>query len=193
MLHSVHMIERRPGSRMASILSRLMMTSFAVVLLGTGLLLSNTARAQDAPSPETKSSALAIQLLDHLDAGEYAQAEAMFNMQMAQAVPADKLKAVWESLPAQVGEAQGRGELATSLQGHTALVQIPLHYAKAGLVAKFAIDAEGKIAGFLVQPAEAPPAAAVTENAPYMETDLGVGAGERALPGTLTMPKGVGP
>ncbi|MEO5630104.1 MAG: alpha/beta fold hydrolase, partial [Thermomonas sp.] len=72
------------------------------------------------------------------------------------------------------------------------LVKIPLHYAKAGLVAKFTLDAEGKIAGFLIQPEEAPPAAAVNEDAPYTESDLSVGEGERALPGTLTMPKSPG-
>ena len=188
---TAHRFAHAPSIRRTFI--SLMHAALAMLLLGAAVLVFGSARAQDAPPPENTAGTLAIQMLDHLDAGEYPRAEAMFNAQMAQAVPADKLKAVWESLPAQVGEAQGRGELATSHQGVTALVQIPLHYAKAGLVAKFAIDAEGKIAGFLVQPAEAPPAAAVTENAPYMETDLGVGAGERALPGTLTMPKGVGP
>lgn len=192
MLHIAHMIERHPGSRIASSLSRLMLSSFAVLLLGTGLLPSNIARAQDAPSPGTQASTLAIQLLDHLDAGEYAQAEAMFNAQMAQAVPADKLKAIWESLPAQVGEAQGRGEIATTKQDETALVKIPLRYSKAGLVTKIAIDAQGKIAGFLIQPEEAPPAAAVTEDAPFNETDMNVGEGERSLPGTLAMPKDLG-
>ena len=194
MLHIFNMIERRSGqvAGAAQILSRFMLSSFAILLLGTGLLLSNTTQAQDTPSAESKASTLAIQLLDHLDAGEYDKAETMFNAQMAKAVPADKLKAVWESLPAQVGEAKGRGEVSTEHEGDTALVKIPLHYSKAGLVAKIAVDADGKIAGFLVQPAEAPPAAAVTDDASYIETDLNVGEGERALSGTLTMPKGVG-
>ncbi len=198
MLHIVHMIERRfgqdPGT--ARITTRLLLASLLALLLGAGFLLSTTSHAQDAPSPssspEKTASSLAVQLLDHLDAGEYVQAEAMFNATMAQAVPADKLQAVWESLPAQAGEMQGRGEAVTLLQGDAALVQIPLHYAKAGLVAKIAIDAEGKIAGFLIQPEAAPPATAVTEDAPYTETDINVGEGERALPGTLAMPKDVG-
>ncbi len=195
MLHIVHLIERRygQGPGTARIVTRLLLASLLALLLGAGLLLSGSIHAQDAASRETGASALAIQLLDHLDAGEYAQAEAMFNAQMAQAVPADKLQAVWESLPAQAGEIQGRGEAASIQQGDTTLVKIPLHYAKASLVAKLAIDAEGKIAGFLIQPDDAPPAAAVTEDAPYTETDLIVGEGERALPGTLAMPKGDGP
>ncbi|MDQ3038308.1 MAG: DUF3887 domain-containing protein, partial [Pseudomonadota bacterium] len=160
-----------------------------MLLLGGGLLLSGTTRAQDAASADANSSALALRLLDHMDAGEYSQAEAMFSTEMAQAVPADKLKAVWESLPAQAGAMQGRSDAVVLQQGDTALVKIPLHYDKASLVAKIVINAEGKIAGFLIQPDEAPPAAAVTEDAPFSEIDLNVGEGERALPGTLAMPK----
>ncbi len=198
MLHIVHMIERRYGQKpgAARIVARLLAASLLALLLGAGFLLSNTTRAQDAASlttsAETTASALAIQMLDHLDAGEFVQAEAMFNATMAQAVPADKLQAVWESLPAQAGEAKGRGDAASATQGEMTLVSIPLLYVKASLVAKFAIDAQGKIAGFLIQPEAAPPAAAVTEDAPYTETDLNVGEAEVALPGTLAMPKDAG-
>jgi len=153
-------------------------------------LIANAAIAQDA-SP----SATATALLNHLDAGQYAQAESMFGPEMAQAVPADKLKAVWESLPAQAGAASGRGEAATVTQGDTTLVQIPLHYAKAELVAKVAVGADGKIVGLLIQPAQATqvPAPAVAEDANFSEREVMVGEGERALPGTLDMPKGDGP
>lgn len=153
-------------------------------------LMANAAIAQDA-SP----SATATTLLNHLDAGQYAQAESMFGPEMAQAVPADKLKAVWESLPAQAGAASGRGDATTVTQGNTTLVQIPLHYAKAELVAKVAIGADGKIVGLLIQPAQATPvpAPAVAEDANFSEREVMVGEGERALPGTLDMPKGDGP
>ena len=195
MLHNHHIIERRYGQTpgAARTLARSLLTSLLALLLGAGFLLSNTTHAQGAPSPpsstENKASALAVQLLNHLSAGEYAQAEAMFNTAMAQAVPADKLQAVWESLPAQAGEAQGRGEPTSAMQGEVTLVKIPLQYAKAALVAKFVIDSDGKIAGFLIQPEDAPPAAAVAEDASYTETDVSVGEGKLALPGTLAMPK----
>jgi len=159
------------------------------LLLATSLALSAGTSAQTADP-----AALARQALDRLDAGDYAQVEALFGAQMAAAVPADKLKAVWESLPAQVGKATGRGEAAVSAQGGATMVQIPLHFEKAELVAKFAIDGEGKIAGFVVQPAQtAAPAPVVADDAAYVERDLMVGDGERALPGTLAMPKGDGP
>ena len=144
-----------------------------------------------ANAQATDPAASARQALDRLDAGEYAQVEQSFGAQMAAAVPADKLKAVWESLPAQVGKATGRGAAEASAQGDATLVRVPLHYEKAELMATFAIDGAGKITGFVVQPAQsAAPAPTVAADAPHIERDLPVGVGERALPGTLAMPKG---
>jgi hypothetical protein len=68
-------------------------------------------------------------------------------------------------------------------------VQVPLHYAKAELVAKVAIDGDGRVVGFLIQPAAPPAAAAPPEDAAFEERDFRVGDGARALPGTLAMPK----
>ena len=196
-MNSANVLERPlpQASSTPGILSRLMSSSLGALLLGAGILLSTCAYAQDASSAEGKAALLATQLLDHLDAAEYAQAEAMFSAEMAKAVPADKMEAVWKSLPTQAGEAQGRGQAVGTQQGETTLVKIPLRYANAALVAKVAIDAEGKISGFLIQPGEASiaPAPAVADDATYSETDLSVGEGERALPGTLAMPKGAGP
>ena len=160
------------------------------VLLALALLVPPCASAQNA-APDARATASA--LLDHLDAGEYAQAEAMFGADMAAAVPVDKLKAVWESLPAQAGEAKGRGEPANESANGAQMVAIPLHYAKVELVAKVVVADDGKIVGFLIQPAPPPPAPAVAADASFHETDFSVGEGERALPGTLAMPNGEGP
>src|SRR5690606_31456381 len=100
--------ERRLGpERAARQVARIALASLLLVALVAGLLLApGRALAQAAG---VDGAAIAARALDHLDAGEYAQAEAMFSGEMAKAVPADKLKAVWESLPAQVGKATGRG------------------------------------------------------------------------------------
>lgn len=156
--------------------------------LALALFAANAAMAQD-----TDAVAVANRLLDRLDAHDYAQAEAMFAPKMAQAVPVDKLQTIWESLPQQAGAALGRGTAETATKDGVALVRVPLHYAKAELQARLVVDAEGRIAGLLIQPAEAPSAAAVDANANFGERDFSVGAGERALPGTLAMPKGKGP
>ena len=82
-------------------------------------LAAMNAAAQVAPE---QARATAVRVLDHLDRGEFAQVEAMFDADMAKAVPADKLKAVWESLPAQVGKATGRGDAQTMEQAGSTLV-----------------------------------------------------------------------
>ena len=195
MLHIVHMIERRYGpARGRQLVVRIAIASLLLLALGVGVLVATgKVQAQEAP---VDGAAIATRALDHLDAGEYAQVEAMLSADMAKAVPADKLKAVWESLPAQVGKASGRGEPQVMVQDGNTLVQVPLHFEKAGLMAKFAIGGDRKINGFLIQPAQAaapPPAAAVPEDANFSERELAVGDDDRALPGTLAMPKGDGP
>jgi dienelactone hydrolase len=186
------MIERRYGpARGRQLVGRIAIASLLLLALGAGLAMSLPARAQ-----AVDGKAIATRALDHMDAGEYAQVEAMFNADMAKAVPADKLKTVWESLPAQVGKATGRGDAQVAAQEGGAMVQVPLHYEKAELVAKFAIDEQGRIIGFMVQPAQAaapPPAAAVPEDANYGEREVMVGDDDRALPATLALPKGDGP
>ncbi|MES2859737.1 MAG: alpha/beta fold hydrolase [Pseudomonadota bacterium] len=193
MLHLIHMIERRLGNRPgAARTARILLAAVLVLALGLGLLLSLQARAQDAANPSGK--AIATRLLDHLDAGQYAQAEALFSAEMSKAVPAAKLEALWASLPAQVGKPTGRGEPQQVAQGGITQVQVPLHYENAGLLAKVVIDGDGRIVGFMVQPAQAVvPAAAVPDSANFSEREVQVGSGERALPGTLAMPKGSGP
>ncbi|MEZ5463767.1 MAG: alpha/beta fold hydrolase [Lysobacteraceae bacterium] len=131
----------------------------------------------------------AIALLDHLDAGRFEQAESQFTEQMADAVPVERLQAVWEALPQQAGPASGRGEATTATQNGMTLVKIPLHYAQAELIASVAVDAQGRVTGFLIQPAPPKAAAAPASDAPFTESEASVGGGETALPATLAMPR----
>ena len=158
-------------------------------LAAAEMLVSATASATDAPTT------LATRLLDQLDAGQYAAAEASFSPQMKAAVPADKLKAVWESLPAQLGAAGSRGEATTSEADGFRIVAVPLHYAHGDVLARVVLDRDDRIAGFMVQPAPPPPPVAPAD-APFTEQDLTLPAptsGKPGLPGTLTVPKGQGP
>lgn len=144
-----------------------------------------------AAAPNAASTATT--LLDRLDAGKFDEAVTEFSVEMKTAVPADKLQQVWASLPAQFGAASGRGEATVSDQGGATLVQIPLHYAHGELVAKVALGADGKIIGFLIQPAPPPAAPAPSADAGYREIDFPIGHGDTSLPGTLTLPKNGGP
>ncbi|WP_449466278.1 alpha/beta hydrolase [Stenotrophomonas humi] len=155
-------------------------------------MVSATSVAADTPAT------LATRLLDQLDAAQYSAAEAMFSAEMKAAVPADKLQAVWESLPAQMGAAGKRGDAQVSEADGFRIVVIPLEYAKGRLQARIVLDKDDQIIGFLVQPAEAapPPAAAPAADARFIEQPFLVPIGpegKNGLPGTLALPKGKGP
>ncbi|MFC7301425.1 DUF3887 domain-containing protein [Cognatiluteimonas weifangensis] len=162
--------------------------------------MAQAATAPALPAPDATAApaaaTIATALLDRLDAGDYAAAEALLTAQMAAAVPAERLQAVWESLPAQAGPAQGRGKVQASAADGATLVTVPLHYANAELIAKIAVTADGKVAGFRVQPAQAAasaPVAPVPADAGFSEREIAIGDGERALPATLALPDGDGP
>lgn len=150
-----------------------------------------TASAAAADSP----TALATRLLDQLDAGQYAAAEATFSPQMKAAVPADKLKAVWESLPALLGAAGARGEASVSEADGFRIVVIPLAYARDNVLARVVLDSDDRIAGFLVQPPPPPPPPPAAD-ASFSEQAItlpALASGKPGLPGTLNLPRGKGP
>ena len=64
------------------------------------------------------------------------------------------------------------------------VVVVPLQYANGALVAQIAVNADNKIAGFLIQPAPPAAAPAPAADAGYREREFPVGD----LPGTLAMP-----
>ncbi|WP_414538780.1 alpha/beta fold hydrolase [Stenotrophomonas forensis] len=132
---------------------------------------------------------VATQLLDHLQAGRIAEAEAMFTPQMASAVPAEKLQGLWQSL----GELQQRGSAHSSEQQGVHLVEVPLQFASGAVVAQVAVDAQDKIAGLMLRPAPPAKAAPPPADAGYSEVDFSVPQLRGALPGTLALPKGKGP
>lgn len=132
---------------------------------------------------------VATQLLDHLQAGRMAEAEAMFTPQMASTVPADKLQGLWQSL----GELKHRGAAHSSEQQGVHLVEVPLQFASGAVVAQVAVDAQDKVAGLMLRPAPAGKAAPPPAGASYTETDFSVPQARGALPGTLALPKGQGP
>lgn len=140
-------------------------------------------------APDT-ARATAARLLDHLDRGEFTQAEAMFDANMKQAVPAPRLEQVWKSLPTD----GSRGEAKLRTDGTTQVIVVPMTRGGAKLNATIGVDGEGRISGLLIQPdVQTAPAPAVAADATFTEKEVMVGDGERALPATLAMPKSKGP
>jgi hypothetical protein len=102
-----------------------------------------------------------------------------------------------KQLPAQLGAFKKQGAARREqLQGYE-IVLITCSFEKvATLDARVVFDKAGRIAGFGFVPT-APPVKyeppAYADLAKFEETEVTVGSGEWALPGTLTMPKGDGP
>lgn len=160
-----------------------------VLATGKSQPIDSTASVAEAIPASTTPAAIATGLLEQLDAGDFAAAEARFTATMAAAFPASKLKELWQSLPAQFGAATGRGEAVTRTVDGMQVVGMVLQHENGDLLAQIAIDSDGKVAGFFIRPAPPPQAAAPATDAAFTEQPFQVGTGERALPGTLAMPK----
>lgn len=133
--------------------------------------------------------------LDHLDAGRYDQALAMTTPEVQEGLANGKLQEVWEALPKQLGARQSRSALRGEIVAGTPVVTSTLAFGMMALDARIVVQTDGRISGFRVVPAAAPVAepAALESNAHFSESDFPVGDGERALPGTLSLPIGDGP
>lgn len=166
-----------------------------VLLLATGTAATRAATQVSIPSAPTagqkQAIAVATRVLDDLDAARYDAVVKRFAPTMAKAVDADKLRAVWMSLPLQFGASKGRGTPRVDSADGATVVHIPLAYEHLALEASVASRADGLIVGFLVQPAPPPPAATRTD-LPAREVAFGP-ANRSTVPGTLLMPNGKGP
>lgn len=163
----------------------------AVMLaLLAGLVPAIAAEPQPDPAldPALDPIATAYRLLDRLESGEYEAATADFSVQMKAALGPDKLQAVQQQIAA-AGAVESRDAATVTQQSGMNVVVIRIHRADASVDATVAIDGEGKVAGLHFAPAPPPPAAAPAANADYREQEVQVGDDERALPGTLAMPK----
>ncbi|MGE4070838.1 MAG: alpha/beta fold hydrolase [Lysobacterales bacterium] len=168
-----------------------MNTSFAVIgaVGGCALLLSSSSvGAADDRCPERAQAVLAA-----LDAGEFEQARADFNPKMRDALSAEKLGEIWQTLPKQVGERLGTGPARVSSGEQGTNVVLPLQHAKAWLDLSVSCNQEGQLSGLWIRPGTAPAAAAVEQSERWTERAVTVSSGDIKLPGLLTLPKGEPP
>ena len=155
------------------------------------LLAQGPAQAEDELTVKARAFLLA------LEKGDFQLATRDFDATMLKVFGPDRIEAMWaKQLPAQVGAFKQQGPARREqLQGYE-IVLITCSFEKALLDARVVFDKEGKIAGLNFVP-PAPPAKyeppAYADPAKFEETEVTVGSGEWALPGTLTKPKGDGP
>jgi uncharacterized protein len=134
----------------------------------------------------------ATRVLDLLEAGKVEEVAAEFNAKMAAAMPVSRLRDVWTTVSRQAGARTSiiRQRAVTQATGNVTVVSA-CQFEKAAVTVMVSFDAENKIAGMNITPGTPPavPGAAPTSTR-FTEESVTVGAGEWALPGTLSMPVG---
>ena len=101
---------------------------------------------------EREPVAVAQALVEHLAAGKFVEAAALFDEQMLAALPATRLEATWRQLQRQLGPLQRRGDPASERQGQYTVVFVPCIFERAALDAKVAVAADGRVAGLFFVP-----------------------------------------
>jgi uncharacterized protein len=150
-------------------------------------------RAQGATqSPEARGRAFVALMAG----GQFAQAFESFTPQMKAAMPVDRLSAIWHGLIAQAGPFQR--QIATSVvpRGVLSVVVVICEFERATFDVHVTVNPANLVGGLFLRPAVqgvtyAPPVYA--SPAAYQESEVTVGTGQWALPGTLTMPVAPGP
>jgi dienelactone hydrolase len=135
-----------------------------------------------------------------IDKQDYARIIPLFDDKMKAALPENKLKELWETLPQQVGQFQDRSEATPDdRKDQYQRVVVPLQFEKAALNMLVVIEVNtGQIAGLFFQPnqdaqSDQYKTPAYVDPGKFEEKEITLGSEPWTLPGTLTLPKGVGP
>ena len=165
--------------------------AFMLVLIVPALAIASPEAAQD----ELVGKARAF--LSALEKNDFKEAARDFDETMRKVSGPDKLAEFWtKQFPSQVGSFQRQTAARRDKLGAYDIVLVTCAFEKATLDARVVFDKNGRIAGFQFVPS-LPPAKyeppAYSDPAKFFEREIIVGAGDWALPGTLTLPKGAGP
>lgn len=140
--------------------------------------------------------ARARSFVDLVAGGQYEQAFELFTPQMKAAMPTERLRATWNSLIAQAGPFQRQVATSVTPRGVLSVVIVTCAFERATFDVQVTVNPANLVGGLGIRPA----AQAVTYERPayanpdaYRESEVTVGTGEWALPGTLTMPVAAGP
>jgi dienelactone hydrolase len=146
-----------------------------------------------AASQEPAAAAViarAESFVDLLVAQQFSKAVAQFDATMKAALPEEKLKTAWTGVIAQAGAFKQRLGVRTEQRGAVHAVLVTCQFERGRQDVQVVFNPAGEVIGLSIRPnvsAEYTPPSYVTPGS-YTERDVTVGAGEWALPGTLTMP-----
>jgi uncharacterized protein len=165
-------------------------------LIALSVLLAHSALplppALGDPPPMDREE-LAKALVGQMAAGDFEKAVEPFDKTMKQALTAAKLKQAWTAIVDQYGSLAKATATRTETVKQFDVVYVTCEFGRGKLLTKVVFTADGQITGLFFQPSgEYKPPPYVKPMA-FEESEIHVGQGLFALPGTLALPKGDGP
>ncbi|MFB8280633.1 alpha/beta hydrolase [Nocardia colli] len=137
----------------------------------------------------------AVRVVELLRDGEFTGVAELFGAPLRAAVSPDSLRAAWLTEISRIGAVTAIGEPAMEPFGDKLIrASVPVTCERGGFVLIMSIDAAGLLQGLRLTDtatAWAPPDYA--DPSAFAEREITVGAGELAVPGTLSVPHGPGP
>jgi uncharacterized protein len=167
--------------------------TFWLYLWLTWMFLSLLCRPAASGEPSPEQSEAAKKFVAQLAAGEFEKAAEPFDETMRQALPASKLKELWEGLTKQLGPLQRAAEVRAEKIQKYDVIYVTCEFQRSRLDAKIVFSSQNKIAGLFFVPAgkyEPPP---YVVSSKFEEKEIQIGEGAWRLPGTLSIPRGDGP
>jgi hypothetical protein len=125
--------------------------------------------------------------------GQFEKAVEPFDQTMSQALPAEKLKEVWDGLTKEHGTFQRITETRTDKYLQYEMVFVTCEFQHGMLDAKVVFTSGNKIAGLFFLPSGKYKPPSYADFSRFEEKEIQIGKGIWSLPGTLSLPKGDGP
>ena len=141
-----------------------------------------------------------LSALDLARAGRFAEIRDLFAPQLQAMVPPEALKAAWEAELGRQGAVASVGApVSEPMPAGVVVVKVPVTCERGGFALVASVSEEGQLGGLQLAPPGAaepiapwePPAYADPEA--FTEQEVTLGAGPRAVPGTVTVPRAPGP
>jgi len=125
-------------------------------------------------------------------AGQFDKAVEPFDATMKQALPAEKLKVLWDGLATQCGQFRRATDTTTEKIKQYDVVYVTCEFQRGKLDTKVVFDGN-KITGLFSVPSGRYKPPTYVDSSKFEAKQIEVGSGVWSLPGTLTLPKGKGP
>ncbi len=155
-----------------------------------------TVAQQAAPSPATDVKAVAQAFVEALTKQDFGGAGKDFDSAMQKAMPTNKLQEMWQAMTGQIGTFQKQLSSRVEQKAPYEIVWITCQFQKLTVDFKIVFNTDKQITGLNILPAQSTaeyqPPVYVQKDA-FRETEVTVGSGQWALPGSLTVPRGDGP